>query len=243
MADWFASWFNTSYYHTLYKHRNDDEAEAFITHIVEALHIKKGEKVLDVACGKGRHARFLSSFGLDVTGIDLSEESIKAARKHEHHALQFEVHDMRKVYKENSFDVVTNMFTSFGYFDDEADDQTALQAMADALKPGGQLVFDFINAHRAIENLVPAESKEIDGINFDIRRSVQDNFIIKDIIVKDGSKAEQAYQERVKALMVSDLRSLMAQAGLTIMKQWGDYHLNGFDANTSPRVILVAKKI
>ena len=110
---WFKDWFNSPYYHILYGSRNEAEANRFIQNIANLLQFKKDELALDLACGKGRHSRELASHALNVYGIDLSEESIKAASKLSCHNLQFEIHDMRKVYKQNYFDYVFNLFTSF----------------------------------------------------------------------------------------------------------------------------------
>ena len=115
---WFETWFNTHYYHILYQNRNDKEAQAFIDNLLAYLSPSKNAKILDLACGKGRHARFIAEKGFDVTGIDLATDSIAAAKKHEHKHLHFQVHDMRETFAENEFDYVFNFFTSFGFATD-----------------------------------------------------------------------------------------------------------------------------
>ena len=152
--EWFETWFDTSYYHMLYKNRNDEEAHFFMKNLINYLAIKANSKVLDLACGKGRHAVFLNQQKLDVVGVDLSGESIAHAKQFENDSLHFDVHDMRAIYKENTFDYVFNLFTSFGYFKDDNENQKAVSSMEKMLNEKGVLVIDFLNATKTINNLV-----------------------------------------------------------------------------------------
>lgn len=238
---WFAHWFDSPYYHTLYKNRDEKEAQHFIDNLVAHLQIKKDSKLIDIACGKGRHATYFNSLGLDVVGIDLSPNSIASAKKNENETLQFSVHDMREIYQKNHFDVVTNLFTSFGYFDNEKDEQRAINAMATNLKPEGVLIIDFMNAEKVITNLVANEQKIIDGITFNITRKKESNHIIKDIEILD-KVIKQHFQEKVKALTLDDFSNFISKAGLKIIDIFGNYMLEGFDDITSDRLILVCKK-
>ena len=147
---WFANWFNSPYYHTLYKNRDEREAQVFIDNLINYLQIQKGSKLIDIACGKGRHAKYFNQKGMDVVGIDLSPNSINSAKKDESKNLQFSVHDMRENYQEDTFDIVTNLFTSFGYFKDNTDEQKAINAMASNLKKEGLLIIDFMNVKKVI---------------------------------------------------------------------------------------------
>ena len=238
---WFANWFNSSYYHTLYKNRDEKEAQAFIDNLVQHLQITKGSKLIDIACGKGRHATYFNSLGLNVVGVDLSPNSIASAKKNENETLQFSVHDMREIYQKNHFDVVTNLFTSFGYFDNEKDEQRALNAMATNLKSEGVLIIDFMNAEKVIANLVLKEQKIIDGITFNITRKTESNHIIKDIEILD-KVVKQHFQEKVKALTLDDFSNFISKAGLKIIDIFGNYMLEGFDSIISDRLILICKK-
>ena len=113
--DWFTDWFNTPYYHILYKDRNDNEAQQFIKKITEFLSLPKNATLLDLPCGKGRHSVFLNSLGFKVIGADLSENSIQHAKNFENENLKFIVQDMREPLHKK-YDAVFNLFTSFGYF-------------------------------------------------------------------------------------------------------------------------------
>lgn len=118
MEDWFSSWFNTTYYHILYKNRNDQEAEFFMKNLLNYLDLNPNAFLVDMACGKGRHARFLHKQGYRVMGLDLSDESIQSALQDVEEGLDFKVHDMRDAIQfEEPVDAVLNLFTSFGYFE------------------------------------------------------------------------------------------------------------------------------
>ena len=205
------------------------------------LKIKKGSKLIDIACGKGRHATYFNSLGLDVVGIDLSPNSITSAKRNKNETLQFVVHDMRKIYQKNHFDIATNLFTSFGYFDTYKDEQKAINTMASNLKPGGLLIIDFKNITKVIANLVESECKIINGITFNIKRKVENEMIIKDIYIKHGG-TKQHFQEKVKAISLETFTKLISKAELKIIDIFGNYKLEDFNAMASSRLILVCRK-
>ena len=238
---WFANWFDSPYYHTLYKNRDEKEAQVFIDNLIDYLQIHKGSKLIDIACDKGRHAKYFNKKGMDVVGVDLSPNSINTAKKDENKSLKFSVHDMREIYKENTFNIVTNLFTSFGYFEDNKDEQKAINAMSSNLKKEGLLIIDFMNVKKVIANLVLNEQKTINNIQFDITRQVKDGFIIKDIRITDG-KEEQQFQEKVKAITLADYSEFITNAGLKIIDIFGNYKLDNFDEEISDRLILICKK-
>ena len=238
---WFADWFNSPYYHILYKDRDEREAQHFIDNLVAYLQIKKENKLIDIACGKGRHATYFNSLGFDVVGLDLSPNSIAYAKENENKTLQFLEYDMREVYQKNNFDIATNLFTSFGYFEKDSDEKKAINAMASNLKTGGFLIIDFMNVKMVIANLVLKEQKTIDGITFNIRRKVENNYIIKDIKIIDGEIKEH-FQEKVKAITLANYSEFITTAGLKIIDIFGNYKLEDFNAITSDRLILICKK-
>jgi len=238
---WFTNWFNSPYYHLLYKNRNNEEAQVFINNLVSHFKIPKKSKILDIACGKGRHAIYFNKQGMDVVGVDLSQNSINAAKKEENTTLQFAVHDMRKVFQKNTFDIVTNLFTSFGYFEKDEEEQKAINAIALNLKQQGMLIIDFMNAKKTVRNLIKSERKQVDQITFKIRRSIKNNYIIKDIKFSDNGENYQ-FQEKVKALTLTDFSSFINNAGLNIIDIFGNYKLEDFNALTSERLIIICKK-
>jgi len=241
VIDWFSEWFDSKYYHILYKNRNKKEAEKFLKNLSKLEFFKKKSKIIDIACGKGRHSLFLSELGYDVTGVDLSKNSIKHAQQFEKENLKFDVADMRETYKKNSFDVSLNLFTSFGYFNNKEDDFSAIKAMSENLKNDGILIIDFLNSKKVISNLIKKETKEIDGVQFNISREVKDNFIIKNIEV-NYNEDKLSFQEKVKALTKENFSELLTFAGLQIIDTFGNYKLDEFNTQTSDRLIIIAKK-
>jgi len=240
--DWFVDWFNTSYYHTLYQHRDESEACRFIDNLCAHLKIEQGAKILDLACGKGRHAIHLANKGFQTTGVDLAEESINKAKENAVAHVKFDVHDMRKPYIKNEFDYVFNLFTSFGYFDDSNENIDVLKAVAENLNSNGVFVLDFLNVKKVIPNLVPSETKVLDGLQFDIRRTYNGKHIIKDILVKDAEQVLH-FQERVRAIDLANFQEMAKSAELQIVAVFGDYDLNEFNASISDRLILVMRNI
>jgi SAM-dependent methyltransferase len=238
---WFDKWFDTPYYHILYKQRNDEEAQNFIDHLATFFRFCANDKILDVACGKGRHAIYLYSKGLDVIGIDLSANSIIHASQFENKKLHFAKHDMREVYRANYFDYVLNMFTSFGYFDTEKENEMAIKAMAENLKIGGKLILDFFNAPKVIATLVAHEQKAMEGINFQIERKIKNGFILKDIYFSDQQQ-DFWFQEKVQAISQTQFENYFQMANLKIVNQFGDYELNPFHAQDSERIIFVLER-
>jgi len=241
MKNWFDTWFDTKYYHILYKNRDYSEAENFITNLTHNLKIDSNSKILDLACGKGRHSIFLNKIGHIVTGVDLSKESIEFASKFENSKLDFFVHDMREPMPNKKFDYVFNLFTSIGYFEDENDNIKMLQSIDSYTNNEGVLVIDFMNAHKVISNLVLTEKKEIEGVVFNITRKVENGFIVKTIKFNDEGQ-DFEYQEKVQALQVSDFEKYLKNTNFSIYKVAGDYNLGNFDLENSNRLILFAKK-
>jgi SAM-dependent methyltransferase len=238
-SNWFASWFDTPYYHILYKDRNYREAQIFMDNLTHYLNLPEKAKVLDLACGKGRHSIYLNQLGFDVIGADLSENSIAEANKNANATLSFEVHDMRETF-EDKFDAIFNLFTSFGYFENDDDDLKTLIAIKESLTEHGFAVIDFMNVHQVIPNLVPDEVKTVDGIDFHIKRYVADNHIIKEINFKDKNENFH-YTEKVKALTLEDFQKMMNKAGIYLLDTFGDYKLKKFHKNTSERLIMIFK--
>jgi SAM-dependent methyltransferase len=238
---WYQYWFNSPYYHILYSQRNDVEAEFLIDNLSAYLHPKSDSKILDIACGRGRHSIYLNKKGYDVTGIDLSEQSIKYAQQFEQKKMHFYVHDMRKLSFINYFDIALNLFTSFGYFDTEKDHVSALKAFRKGLKNDGTLVIDYFNTQKIIKNLTNQEIKTIDGIEFHLHKFVAEGKIIKHINFEHKLKA-YAFEERVQAFLLADFERMLTKSGLVITATFGNYALDPFNETESDRLILVCKK-
>lgn len=238
--EWFESWFDSKYYHILYKNRDDDEARFFIQNLISFLKLPKGSKVLDLACGKGRHAAILAENGFKTMGVDLAANSIEEAKKIQLTNLHFSVHDMREPLNEK-FNAVFNLFTSFGYFKDLNDNLKVIKSIESMLEPTGTAIIDFMNANKVINNLVPEETKKIEDITFEISRKYENQHIIKKIDFEAEGRTFH-FEEKVQGLKKSDFEHLIQQSNLSIDAIFGDYDLSTFNENTSNRLILVLKK-
>ncbi len=237
--NWFVSWFDSPYYHILYKERNFREAQIFMDNLTHYLNLPEKAKVLDLACGKGRHSIYLNQLGFDVLGVDLSENSIAIAKKNENDTLHFRVHDMRHSFDEK-FDAIFNLFTSFGYFNNEADNLNTLIAIKDSLSEYGFGVIDFMNTNHVLANLVPDETKAVDGIDFHIKRHYADGYIYKEIDFEDqGEKFH--FTEKVRAFTLADFQELMEKAGIYLLDIFGDYKLKKFHKTDSERLVMIFK--
>jgi cyclopropane fatty-acyl-phospholipid synthase-like methyltransferase len=238
--EWFATWFDSPYYHVLYQNRDDQEAHFFIERLCDYLNIPKGSKLLDLACGAGRHSRVLHSLGYDVTGVDLSPNSICQAKEHITEGLRFYVHDMREPLPE-CFDAVMNLFTSFGYFDSVSDNARVLTSVYNALNDGGVLVIDFMNAEKVIRELKTRQEINRDGILFHIKKEVSNGKIVKTIAFEAEGQS-YFYQEKVQALDLMDFQQLLGNAGFALLHTFGNYALEAFNPVQSDRLILICKK-
>lgn len=239
--EWFESWFGSPYYGVLYEHRSDAEARFFVQRLSEVLHFEKGQKALDVGCGDGRYAMELTHQDLCVTGIDISFEQIEKAKKLESDCSEFFLHDMRESFRYNYYDFVFNFFTSFGYFSSKRDTLAAANTLATALKPGGQLVIDYLNVAHSLQKLKSHEQIERGGIGFEIKRKVENGTFYKKILVTDAN-AQHQYQEQVAAFQLADFLSFFEPLGLTLSATYGSYGLDEYVAEHSPRLIMVFDK-
>lgn len=240
--NWFEDWFNSHYYHLLYSNRSEKEAVDFIDNLVQYLKIEPNSTVLDIACGKGRHARQLASYHLDVSGFDLAEESIRLANESATEKLRFYVHDMREVFTQaGPFDYAFNFFTSFGYFENDNEDQAAFACFSNALKKGGKLMVDFLNVDYSLARLIPEETIERTPISFHIKKGMDGRYFHKETSFEDNGK-QYAFKERVRALRLTDFENLCRLNNLKIIEVFGDYNLTSYDHLNSPRLIFIAEK-
>ena len=240
---WFKEWFNSPYYHKLYAHRDEQEAANFINNLINFLKPTLGSKMLDLGCGKGRHSMHLSNMGFDVTGIDLSSESICEALLLQNHFLHFYEHDMRIPFWINYFDVVFNFFTSFGYFNTQREHDQAIKNVVTSLKPGGTFVLDYLNVQFSTQNQVLDTSQQIGSSHYQITKWNDEHHFYKKIIVTDKNLSRpMQYTEKVAKFSLKNFIDMFGKQKLSIFKILGSYNLEDYNEQHSPRLIIIAKK-
>ena len=240
---WYKEWFNSPFYHKLYFERDDKEAETFISTLIDHLQPAPGSTILDIACGRGRHSRILAKKGFNVTGIDISFDSIAFAKRFENENLEFYQHDMRLPFRVNYFDHAFNFFTSFGYFRTRREHDDTIRTIANGLKPNGIFVIDYLNVHYSEDHLVYNEQKKINGTNYEIHRCHDDTHFHKKIVINDPLLHQPVnYTEKVFKFSFGDLNDMLSYQGLQVQEVFGDYKLGNYDVRTKPRLIIIAKK-
>ena len=233
------NWFDSKYYHILYKNRNHQEARKFIKKLIKHLKLKRKSKVLDAGCGKGRHSIEIEKLGHIVTGVDLSKNSIKFAKKFENSNLDFIVHDILKPLN-MEFDAVLNLFTSFGYYERDKDLEILLSLQKN-LNINGIGVIDFFNIKTVKDNLVKKEEVILENIKFKIVREIDKLSVTKEISFSDNN-IDFKFKESVNTLSIIDFENYFKKTNLEIIQIFGDYDLNKFKKDTSPRLIIIFKK-
>jgi len=240
--EWFATWFDSPHYHQLYSHRDDGEAAEFIDNLIKLIDPPERAAALDLGCGAGRAARHLASKGLDVTGLDLAANSIQQAMMASSAGLRFRQGDMREPFGDGAFDYVFNLFTSFGYFETLFEHVKVLRNIANALKPGGVLVMDYLNVAHAESRLKRNELISRSGTDFHVTRWSDADCFHKRIAFENADGRQVEHTERVMKFTLQEFKWLFAFQAMQLEAVYGDYGLGDYDVNRSPRMIMVARK-
>jgi SAM-dependent methyltransferase len=239
--EWYRNWFDSPYYDLLYKDRDQLEADMFVNNLLKHLSPPENAFMLDLACGKGRYSIALNRMGFNVTGIDLSQTKIEAAKHFQNNSLVFAINDMRMPLEPNKYDYVFNLFTSFGYFDNEEENKTVLANVFNSLKKGGVFVLDYVNGEKAARYLLEHEEYSFEGVDFNIYRYAKNNLIIKEIKVQDGV-VECNFTEKVSIFSEIKLKEYITGCGFEILETFGNYQLNRFDPIDSDRLIIICRR-
>jgi SAM-dependent methyltransferase len=238
VSEWFEQWFGDEYLRA-YAHRDDEDAERLVG-LLDALGLAAaGQPVLDLGCGPGRHTAVLARRGARVVGLDLSRALLRAAR--EAGAERLVRGDMRGLpFQDGAFDAVLNLFTSFGYFADDAEHEAVLREVARVLRRGGSFVLDFLNAPAVRAGLVPRDERTTGGIVVIQERwlSPDGRYVNKRIQVGAGGRT---FAERVRLYERGELEAMMTAHGLQTVRAAGDY-LGGRHGARSDRLILVGER-
>ena len=236
MTEWFEEWFGEEYLQ-LYPHRDDAEAARAVALLAEATGFAPGWRVLDVACGAGRHARAFRAAGARCFGVDLSATLLRLARSVTDAPLVRA--DMRALpVRPGSMDLAVNLFTSFGYFERETEHAAALREMVGTVRPGGWFAIDFLNSATVRDRLVRCERVGAAGGEVEVTRAVSADgrHVSKTIRTADGRR----FVERVRLFEPDEIESMLGRAGVTVRRRFGDYDASPLRPG-SPRTILAGQ--
>ena len=244
MSDWFEDWFDSKEYLTVYAHRNQVEAEKFINHILEKTGVAPGNSILDLACGAGRHSIAFAKRGYSVTAIDLSENLLRVGireAKKQNLEINFLRRDIREIDIEAVFDLVVNIFTSFGYFENDADNFGIFETAYEHTHKDGFFVFDFLNEHFVRKNIIPFSQEIKEDYTIKQYRSIEDGVVVKKIVIEKADNSKTFF-EKVKLFDAQILQNEIKKTGFAITELMGNYDGAPFNAETSSRFIAICKK-
>jgi SAM-dependent methyltransferase len=240
MNPWYEEHFQTDYI-KIYQHRHS-EASSELKNLLELIPWKKSQSVLDLCCGYGRHSRYLAQLGWRVTGVDLSAPLLQEAI---HLTLNMPIQymrcDMREIPFYQEMDLVVNMFTSFGYFDSDEENEKVIDGVSHSLKDGGHFILDYLNPIYVEENLIPVSREEVGAVELIQYRKVEEGHVHKKIIIKSSSE-EKRYAEVIKLYPLDKMVSMLQDRGLIVQYILGDYDASRFNQRKSPRMILICQK-
>jgi SAM-dependent methyltransferase len=239
--NWYENWFGNEYL-TVYAHRDEDEARQLVQLILTYINIEKDAKILDLCCGQGRHAHLFAREGYEVYGFDLSRKLLQVAKyKNDKSENAFFIQaDMRYLPVLHSFDLLLNLFTSFGYFQSDAENITVFRQFHQALKHGGHFVFDYFNSPYLADHLERYHREKIGDLTVEQERYIEDSRVEK-IIRLDRQGKRSTFYESVKMYKPDQILKMMEESGLEVGYIFGDYQGSPFTEN-SERIIIIGKK-
>jgi D-alanine-D-alanine ligase len=245
---WYTTFFGDEWLRSIALHIPAERTTREVDFVVEALALEPGARVLDLACGHGRHSLELARRGYRVTGLDLSEPSLAIARQAASQAsldVEFIHGDMREIPFTGEFDAVINLFTAFGYLENEAEDQRVLDSVARALKPEGGFLIDTINALWLFRHFEPHGWQELeDGtLLLEDRRYnplTGRNEVTWQLIHPDGTRHQQSHSLRLYTLV--ELATMLCRASLRVEATWGDFEGAEYGLDTRRMIVLARKQ-
>lgn len=237
--DWFEDWFGEEYL-ALYEHRHLSEARKVVSLIARHVGSLSDAPVLDLACGAGRHQRMLCDRGWWTIALDLSPSLLHAARTADLSAPLVRA-DMRSLpFADASFSLIVNLFTSFGYFRDDAQHLLVLREVARVARSRGWCILDYLKAEQVRDSLVSFDARRVGRLVVEQEREIveQGRFVKRTITIGELGRA---FVERVRLFRQAELDTLCAEAGFHVDAVYGDYQ-GGLPGPDSPLMILFARR-
>ncbi|WP_018922183.1 class I SAM-dependent methyltransferase [Salsuginibacillus kocurii] len=242
MKPWYQEHFQEDYLR-IYKHRDEQRAARELEQIMTYVPVQAGLRGLDLCCGDGRHCRWLARSGVAMTGIDLSPALLKQALDMTGDLpVQYRRADVRHFSYQEEMDLVFNLFTSFGYFTEDEENEQVFAHAAHALKTGGYFIFDYLNPPHVKSHLVPYNEDCIDDLRVKQNRKIENGYVIKEITIQEGN-SKREYIERVKLYNPDEIENMLLRNQLEPLYTFGDYDASTLHREQSPRQIWVCRKV
>lgn len=244
MNDWFKDWFSSGEYHNVYKHRDSKDAILFWDTFTRKFELPDNVKVLDAACGPGRYSSILAEKNIDVTGFDLAMPLLKIAYQKiskKGKIPKLLRTDIREATFRGEFDLILNMFTSFGYFESDDENFLFLKNARDFLTDKGVFVLDYLNQQKVLDTLVPESSKIVENKEVFEKRFIRNGRVEKEIVISDDGENVK-FIESVKLYDKNTLVDNINSLGYNILDIWGGYGGEAFDGKSSERLIILFGK-
>lgn len=242
MTEWFERSFQEDYL-KIYAHRDEQKAIQELEQLLPFLNMRKGQQVLDLCCGQGRHSCWLAQQGVRVIGVDLSAVLLQAAiRNSLNLPVLYMRADARQIPFENEMDLVVNLFTSFGYFEEDEENEKVIKQASRALKPEGMFLFDYLNPLYIQENIEPFTETKLDGMEILQYRTINESYVQKRIVIQEPGESQRQYEERVKLYNREDLSQMLERNDFKVLHLFGNYDAGEYHTHASPRMIFICQK-
>jgi SAM-dependent methyltransferase len=239
--NWYENWFGNEYL-TVYAHRDEDEARQVVKLVLTYINLKKNSRIIDLCCGQGRHVHLFAHEGFEVFGFDLSRRLLEVAKyKNSHHDNTFFIQaDMRKLPVQPSFELLLNLFTSFGYFQSDDENLAVFKQFNQALKKDGYFVFDYFNSHYLTQNLEKYHTEQIGDLKVEQERYIENSRVEKIIRLNRQGK-QSTFYESVKIYGPDQILKMLEESGLDVSYIFGNYNGQAF-SKESERLIVIGRK-
>lgn len=241
VTNWYENWFGNEYL-TVYAHRDENEARELVQLILTYINLDKNAKIIDLCCGQGRHAFLFAQEGFEVYGFDLSRTLLQVAKyKNDQSNNTFFIQaDMRYLPAMHSFDLLLNLFTSFGYFETDIENKIVFQQFHQVLNTGGYFVFDYFHTPYILANLERYKSEQIGDLTVEQERFIEGSRVQKIIRLNRQGK-QSTFYESVKMYKPDQIIKMMEETSLSVRYIFGDYKGSPLSED-SERIIIIGQK-
>ena len=239
-------WYQSPYEMLIRENKDAERTETFIKRLLALLHPGAEDRILVTECGTGETATLIHSLGFDTTGTDYSAREIDIALQKEDGNLHFYQHDLRLPFWSNYFNLALNLFGEFGFYDTQREHDNVIRTISGSLRTGGTLVIDYPSNQFTEQSRQHSEPQQIGDTLFQFREWMDETSFYRNIRVSDATGAltrePEEFTEKRMRFTLGDLTDMLSFQGLQIRQVYGDYDLSSYDAQYSPRMIVLAQK-